>query len=33
MDKDEFLRLAYDLANYFDLNIEQLFDFERSARK
>ena len=25
--------LAYDLANYFGVSIEELFDFEGSARK
>lgn len=25
--------LAYDLAKYFDLNIEEIFDFEGSVRK
>ena len=25
--------LAYDLANYFGVNIEELFDFEGSVRK
>lgn len=30
---DPSIWLAYDLASYFGLNIEDLFDFERSARK
>lgn len=30
---DPSIWLAYDLASYFGLNIEELFDFERSARK
>ena len=30
---DPSIWLAYDLANYFGLRIEELFDFERSARK
>lgn len=30
---DPSIWLAYDLASYFRLNIEELFDFERSARK
>ena len=30
---DPSIWLAHDLANYFDLRIEELFDFERSTRK
>lgn len=30
---DPSIWLAYDLANFFGTNIEDLFDFERSARK
>lgn len=30
---DPSIWLAYDLAIYFDLSIEELFDFERSTRK
>lgn len=30
---DPSIWLAYDLANYFDLHIEELFDFRRSTRK
>ena len=30
---DPSIWLAYDLANYFDIRIEELFDFEGSTRK
>ena len=30
---DPSIWLAYDLANYFDMRIEELFDFEGSIRK
>ncbi len=30
---DPSIWLAYDLAKYFGSNIEEIFDFERSARK
>jgi len=30
---DPSIWLAYDLAKYFDLNIEEIFDFEGSVRK
>lgn len=30
---DPSIWLAYDLANYFGMRIEELFDFERSKRK
>ena len=30
---DPSIWLAHDLANYFDLRIEELFDFEGSVRK
>lgn len=30
---DPSIWLAYDLANYFGVRIEELFDFEGSARK
>ena len=30
---DPSIWLAYDLANYFDMRIEELFDFEGSTRK
>lgn len=30
---DPSIWLAYDLANHFDLRIEELFDFRRSTRK
>ena len=30
---DPSIWLAYDLANYFDLRIEELFNFEESRRK
>ena len=30
---DPSIWLAYDLANYFDIRIEELFDFEGSIRK
>ena len=30
---DPSIWLAYDLANYFDMRIEELFNFEGSARK
>lgn len=30
---DPSIWLAYDLATFFGLNIEKIFDFERSARK
>jgi len=30
---DPSIWLAYDLANYFGLGIEELFDFEGSTRK
>jgi len=30
---DPSIWLAYDLAKYFDSNIEEIFDFERSTRK
>jgi len=30
---DPSIWLAYDLANYFGIRIEELFDFEGSARK
>lgn len=30
---DPSIWLAYDLAKYFDLNIEDIFDFEGSVRK
>jgi len=30
---DPSIWLAYDLANYFGLSIEELFDFEGSTRK
>lgn len=30
---DPSIWLAYDLAKYFELNIEEIFDFEGSVRK
>ena len=30
---DPSIWLAYDLANYFEMRIEELFDFEGSTRK
>lgn len=30
---DPSIWLAYDLANYFNMRIEELFNFERSTRK
>ena len=30
---DPSIWLAYDLANFFGSNIEEIFDFERSTRK
>ena len=30
---DPSIWLAYDLSNLFEMNIEELFDFERSERK